>query len=342
MPWIAWIVAFASAIAAGFLFARLRSERGARERAEGEAARLQAELEEVRATRDLIVPAGERAMLGRVAGGVAAGAGPPLADAAEGIAVVATQLDDYRALVKAYDNAVQYCLQPVEMIFGADKAGLDQLVKHVEDARRKLFSARAALEKSPLLGEAKQRLVDAGAALSRSAAALDALHVATDATGTSSGTVAVNDLVDAALEVAASTWEGRIEIVRDYAELPALPAQAGELVRAFVHLALNAAEAMDGTGRLVVQTRPAGSRAVEIAFTDSGRGVDDELLPNIFEPFFTTRTDAPGLGLTSVRGIVKAHGGSVNVRTTPGTGSTFTVSLPVEAVPALATAAAAR
>ncbi len=341
MPWIAWIVALAFAIVAALLFVRLRSERSTRERVEGELARVAAELEEVRTTRDLIVPAGERAMLGAVAGGVTAGVGPPLAEAAGGIAAVATRLEDYRALVKAYDNAVQYCLQPVEMIFGADKAGLDQLVKHVEDARRKLFAARAALEKSPLLAEAKQRLDAAGVALTRSAGVLDALRAATRTAGEAEA-VEVNALVDAALDVAASTWDGRIEIVRDYADVPALPARAGELVRAFVHLALNAAEATDGNGRLTVQTRAPGPRVVEIAFTDTGRGVDDELLPNIFEPFFTTRAGAPGLGLASVRGIVRAHGGSVNVRTTPGAGSTFTVSLPVEAVPALATAAAPR
>lgn len=341
MPWIAWIVAFALAVAAVFLLARLRSERSARERADGELARAQAEIEELRATRELIVPAGERAMLGPVAGGVAAGVGPPIAEVAGSIAAVATQLEDYRVLVKAYDNAVQYCLQPVEMIFGADKAGLDQLVRHVEDARRKLFAARAALEKSPLLAEAKQRLAAAGVALSRSAGLLDALHAATRESGPTEA-VDVNALVDAALDMAAGTWDGRIEIVRDYADVPALPARAGELVRAFVHIALNAAEATDGHGRLTVQTRAAGPRTVEVAFTDTGDGVDDEMLPNIFEPFFTTRVGAPGLGLASVRAVIKAHGGSVNVRTTPGGGSTFTVSLPVEAVPVLATAAATR
>ena len=342
MPWIAWIVALAFALAAAFLYVRLRGERGARERLDGELARAQAEIEELRTTRELIVPAGERAILGRVAGGVAAGVAPPLAEAADGLASVAAQLDDYRALVKAYDNAVQYCLQPVEMIFGADKAGLDQLVKHVEDARRKLFSARAALEKSPLLGEAKQRLGDAGAAILRSSDAALALHGATRDAAGEAEVVDVNATVDAALAVAASTWNGRVEIVRDYGELAPLRAQAGELTRAFVHLALNAAESIEGSGRLTVQTRAPGPRTIEIAFTDTGRGVDDELLPNIFEPFFTTRIDAPGLGLASVRGIVKAHGGSVNVRTTPGAGSTFTVTLPVESVPVIATAATTR
>lgn len=57
---------------------------------------------------------------------------------------------DYRDRVKKFDAAVQYCLQPVELIFGADKASLDQLVHHVESARRKLFDARTELTRHPL------------------------------------------------------------------------------------------------------------------------------------------------------------------------------------------------
>jgi len=74
----------------------------------------------------------------------------PLGSARAHLEDVRAQIDDYRERVIQFDAAVQYCLQPVEMIFGADKATLDQLVSHVEGARRKLFEARAALQKSPL------------------------------------------------------------------------------------------------------------------------------------------------------------------------------------------------
>jgi len=74
----------------------------------------------------------------------------PLGSARAHLEDVGVQIDDYRERVRQFDAAVQYCLQPVEMIFGADKATLDQLVSHVEGARRKLFEARAALQKSPL------------------------------------------------------------------------------------------------------------------------------------------------------------------------------------------------
>lgn len=60
------------------------------------------------------------------------------------------QLIEYRERVREFDAAVQYCLQPVELIIGADKATLDRLIGHVEGARRKLFEARSGVEKHPL------------------------------------------------------------------------------------------------------------------------------------------------------------------------------------------------
>jgi hypothetical protein len=74
----------------------------------------------------------------------------PLGSARAHLEDVGAQIEDYRERVRQFDAAVRYCLQPVEMIFGADKATLDQLVTHVEGARRKLFEARAALQKSAL------------------------------------------------------------------------------------------------------------------------------------------------------------------------------------------------
>jgi two-component system sensor histidine kinase PilS (NtrC family) len=55
------------------------------------------------------------------------------------------------------------------------------------------------------------------------------------------------------------------------------------------------------------------------------------VLAEIFEPFFSTRSDALGLGLSNAHGIVKAHGGSINVRTVQGSGTTIVVSLPIMA-----------
>ena len=90
------------------------------------------------------------APLGKLLGSTAHELDAPLASVRSQVDHAARQLVDYRTLVKRYDAAVQYCLQPVELIFGADKASLDKLVLHVEGARR--ASVRGAHESREKLG----------------------------------------------------------------------------------------------------------------------------------------------------------------------------------------------
>ena len=119
------------------------------------------ELKKVQASQSQVIQTTKLASLGQMVAGVAHEINTPLGFVKSNVEVVGDLLDDYRKLVMQYDTAVQYCLQPVDLIFGADKASLEKLVKHVEEARRKLFEARAAVEKSPLLTDAKELLGDA-------------------------------------------------------------------------------------------------------------------------------------------------------------------------------------
>ena len=110
-----------------------------------------------------------------------------------------------------------------------------------------------------------------------------------------------------------------------------------------VNLVVNAGDALEGHGSIVVRLRqvdlpartddegaplPAGPHA-EIAVIDTGRGMPPEVAERIFEPFFTTREAGSGLGLSTVHGIVKQHGGAIAVTSVPGAGTAFTIHLPV-------------
>ena len=72
---------------------------------------------------------------------------------------------------------------------------------------------------------------------------------------------------------------------------------------------------------------------VQISITDTGIGIPIEIQSAIFEPFFTTKPEGKGtgLGLSSAFGIIRQHGGKIEVKSSPGRGSTFTVSLPAKA-----------
>ncbi len=117
---------------------------------------------------------------------------------------------------------------------------------------------------------------------------------------------------------------------------PALPAVHGNtasLQQVLLNLLLNGMEAMADTPasrrRLALRTAPHAT-GVEVAVTDSGRGLDPGTLPRLFESFFTTKKDGMGLGLSIARSIVEAHGGRIWAESRPAGGATFRFTLPAE------------
>jgi signal transduction histidine kinase len=97
----------------------------------------------------------------------------------------------------------------------------------------------------------------------------------------------------------------------------------------------NAMEAMPGGGDILVSSgfQEEPSPAVFLSVTDTGGGVEPEVLGNIFNPFYTTKSGGHGLGLALSQRIVTAHSGSLSVRNLPGQGLSFQVTLPLVPVP---------
>ncbi|HXG05178.1 MAG TPA: ATP-binding protein, partial [Candidatus Binatia bacterium] len=112
--------------------------------------------------------------------------------------------------------------------------------------------------------------------------------------------------------------------------LPLVEADASRLKQVFLNIVQNALHAMPGGGHLRVRTERDGED-VTVMFTDTGVGIPPENLTRIFDPFFTTKPDAKGtgLGLSVSLGIVRQHGGAIEVESEPDRGATFTVRLPV-------------
>ena len=125
-----------------------------------------------------------------------------------------------------------------------------------------------------------------------------------------------------------------IRVIRNLQpDLPAAVVDPSQMQQVFMNMIVNAAEAMAGTGTLILSTRfdPA-QRRIEIAISDTGHGIRPEDLERIFDPFFTTKPSGHGvgLGLAISYGIVKEHKGTITVQSEVGKGTTFTITLPVE------------
>jgi len=112
-------------------------------------------------------------------------------------------------------------------------------------------------------------------------------------------------------------------------DLPPIRGSANHLEQVMINFLNNAREAMAGGGRVAVATRRGPREGwVEASITDSGPGIPKEYLMRIFDPFFTTKAGGTGLGLAVTYGIVKDHGGTIDVESAPGQGTAFTVAFP--------------
>ncbi len=112
-------------------------------------------------------------------------------------------------------------------------------------------------------------------------------------------------------------------------DLPKVVGNVGQLEQVLLNLVTNAREAMKSGGRIRIESRPAQNRAgVQLLIADTGEGIPDELVQRIFDPFFTTKETGTGLGLSITYGIVKEHGGTLDVESEVGKGTTFTITLP--------------
>jgi len=138
----------------------------------------------------------------------------------------------------------------------------------------------------------------------------------------------------------------RIELRTDFAkDLRPVLGDVTQLHQVFLNLCINARDAMPAGGRLTLKAEntevdaTAASAVAEakpgsyvaLSVTDTGTGIPSDIIERIFEPFFTTKgpDKGTGLGLSTVSGIVKSHGGFLQVTSVPGQGSTFTVYLPI-------------
>jgi signal transduction histidine kinase len=152
------------------------------------------------------------------------------------------------------------------------------------------------------------------------------------------GPVSLSEVVDKALVFCEHEFSG-IQLIRELPPaLPAIRGVTGSLTQVFVNLFTNAAHAMGGGGMLSLRARvDHDSRAVIFEVEDSGAGIEAENLPLVFEPFFTTKNEGrgSGLGLSIVRGILDAIGGTIAVDSVPGEGTTFTLTLPIAATGSL-------
>ena len=137
--------------------------------------------------------------------------------------------------------------------------------------------------------------------------------------------------LESTLNVVWNELKYKCTVIREYGTLPPVWCEPSQLNQVFMNLLMNASHAIAEQGTITIRTGQAGQE-VFVAISDTGSGIAPEHLKRIFDPFFTTKPvgKGTGLGLSLSYGIVKKHGGRIEVSSVPGQGTTFTLWLPVE------------
>ncbi len=143
--------------------------------------------------------------------------------------------------------------------------------------------------------------------------------------------VNLNEVIEETLSLVAHPFRtARVQVIRSlHGDLPALLGSSNRLHQVFLNLFLNAHDSMPAGGMLEVRSS-ATNGSIEVEVTDTGIGIPRENLTRIFDPFFTTKATGrgTGLGLSVSYGIIKEHAGRIEVRSTPGKGTSFRLEFP--------------
>lgn len=140
----------------------------------------------------------------------------------------------------------------------------------------------------------------------------------------------MNESLESTLTLLHSSYKNRVEIIKQYGDLPEIDCFPGQINQVFMNILSNAIQAIPAEGKIFIKTWH-DQNNVKISIKDTGAGMTDEVRKKIFDPFFTTKDvgKGTGLGLSISFGIIQKHNGDIEVFSKPGDGTEFIIRIPI-------------
>ncbi len=265
-----------------------------------------------------LVQSEKMASLGQMVAGVAHEINTPLGYVKNNVEMTRRLLNQAEEVLSEYHQLVQMLVSG-----SVDEEALQAQIAKVMELGNEFFEEDTFSETNELLKDTLygiEQISDLVVNL-RNFSRLDQARIAD---------VNLNENLDSVLTIAHNMIKHKVEVVKQYGELPPVSCSPSQINQVFLNLITNASQAVkEGEGRLILKTS-ADEKAVQVSIQDNGSGIPKEVLSKIFDPFFTTKPvgEGTGLGLSISHQIVHQHGGKIKVASEEGKGTRFVVFLP--------------
>lgn len=258
--------------------------------------------EQIKEAQTRLVQTEKMASLGQLVAGVAHELNNPIGFIHSNMTHLKEYSEDLMALVESADKDIHHLHEEMKnRDYEYIKEDLPKLIKSCEDGARRTKEIVLGLRNFSRLDEESLKDVD--------------LH----------------EGIENTLKLLAGELKGRIKVNKILSLSKKVSCYPGQINQVFMNLLTNAAQAIEGSGEMTIETLEENGQAV-IKITDSGKGIAKEHQDKIFDPFYTTKKpgQGTGLGLSITYGIIEKHGGQIHFESQPEKGTTFIIRIPLK------------
>jgi len=265
---------------------------------------------ELKATQAKIVQQEKMASIGQLAAGVAHEINNP-------IGFISSNLGTMRKYLERLEKHISYITETIETLPD-------------EKLRQNLLEHRKTLKIDYIFKDGRELVDESLDGAERVRAIVQNLKSFSRVDESECKAADINECLESTLKIVWNEIKYKANLVRDLGNLPPIRCFPQQLNQVFMNLLINASQAIDNQGEIRVRTWQENN-SVYASVGDTGCGIPEDVLHRIFEPFFTTKEvgKGTGLGLSITYDIIKKHQGEIFVESEPGSGTTFTVRLPI-------------
>ncbi len=285
---------------------------------------LEKALNELKETRSQMIHSEKMASIGQLAAGVAHEINNPTGFISSNLNTLSEYQEDFNRLIKEY----QKFIAGFKDVVSRDNlpASILEHMERIAALEEEIDIGFLMDDTRDLIGESR----DGTGRIKKIVADLkDFVHPGED----KAREVDINEGIKSTLNVVWNQLKYNATVTKDYGDLPLVKCYPQQLNQVFMNLFVNAAQAIEKRGEIKISTRAVNGN-VEIKISDTGSGIAEENLSKIFNPFFTTKAigKGTGLGLNISHNIIQKHNGTIDVESTLGKGTEFTIRLPAKKV----------